>query len=65
MKKKSGEKPLQIIVQKGELVEITDPAELADLERRRRESDKAIAAAEKAYDAALAKARKAAARKAR
>jgi hypothetical protein len=48
MKKKASVKSPQIIFQKSELIEITDPAEIADLERRVKAAKKAMAAREAA-----------------
>ena len=48
MKKKSSKKMLGPTLQEFELVPVTDPAELADLDRRCRAAEKAKAAAEKA-----------------
>jgi hypothetical protein len=48
MKKKSSKKMLGPTLQEFELVPVTDPAELAALDRRCRAAEKAAAAAEKA-----------------
>jgi hypothetical protein len=48
VKKKSSKKMLGPTLQEFELVPVTDPAELAALERRCRAAEKAKAAAEKA-----------------
>ena len=58
MKKTAGKKMLGPTLQEIELVPITDPAELEAIDRRRKEAEKAMKAAEKAYDAALRKANK-------
>jgi hypothetical protein len=62
MKKRSREKLPRITFQECELVEITDAAEQAALERRIRAAEKTMAAAEKAL-AALAESKKPVARK--
>lgn len=47
MKKKSQKTPYKPTLQEFELVEVTDPAEFAELERRVRAAEKAMAAREK------------------
>ncbi len=51
MKNKSRKAPLRPTLQEFELVEVTDPAEFAELERRVRAAEKAMAAGEKALAA--------------
>lgn len=58
MKKVAGKKMRGPTLQEFELVPITDPAELAAIDRRRKAAQKAMKAAQKAYDAALRKAQK-------
>ena len=58
MKKIEGKKMLGPTLQLIELVPITDPAELEAIDRRRKEAEKAMKAADKAYAAALRKAGK-------
>jgi hypothetical protein len=48
MKKKSNPKLPRIVFQRTELIEITDPAEIAALERRIRAAEKAMAGREAA-----------------
>jgi hypothetical protein len=48
VKKKSSKKMLGATLQEFQLVPVTDPAELAALDRRCRAAEKAMAAAEKA-----------------
>jgi hypothetical protein len=63
MKKKSERKMRGPTLQEIELVPSTDPAELEAIDRRRKVAEKAIRAAEKAYDAALRNAGKRKSRK--
>ena len=58
MKNKPEKKMLGPTLQEIELVPITDPAEIAEIDRRCREAEKPMKAAQKAYDAALRKASK-------
>jgi hypothetical protein len=58
MKKNPEKKMRGPTLQEIELVPITDPAELEAIDRRRKENEKAMKAAQKAYDAALRKAYK-------
>jgi hypothetical protein len=58
MENKPRKKMLGPTLQEIELVPITDPAEIAEIDRRCREAEKAMKAAQKAYDAALRKAYK-------
>lgn len=58
MKKKPAKKMLGPTLQEIELVPITDPAELEAIDRRRKEAEKVMKAAQKAYDAVLHKAAK-------
>jgi len=53
MKKKAERKMRGPTLQEIELVPITDPAELEAIDRRRKAGEKAMKAAQKAYDAAL------------
>ena len=53
MRKKSAKKMLGPTLQEIELVPITDPAELEAIDRRRKAAEKAMRAAEKAYNTAL------------
>lgn len=64
MKKQAEKKMRGPTLQEFELVPITDPAELEAIDRRRKAAEKAMRAAQKAYDAALQKAYDAARRKA-
>ncbi len=63
MKNKPLKKMLGPTLQEFELVPITDPSEIAELDRRCREAEKAMKTAEKAYAAALRKAGKRKSRK--
>ena len=63
MKKKAERKMRGPTLQEIELVPITDPAELEAIDRRRKEAEKAMRAAQKAYDAVLRKAGKRKSRK--
>ncbi|MGH7174183.1 MAG: hypothetical protein ACRELG_28270 [Gemmataceae bacterium] len=66
MKKKTEKKMLGPTLQEIELVPITDPAEIAELDRRCKAAEKAMKAAEKAAEKAYAAAlRKAGKRKSR
>ncbi|HTU17947.1 MAG TPA: hypothetical protein VMG10_07770 [Gemmataceae bacterium] len=66
MKKNAGKKMRGPTLQEFELVPITDPAEIAELDRRCKEAEKAMKVAEKAYEKAYAAAlRKAGKRKSR
>jgi hypothetical protein len=56
MKKRAGKKMRGPTLQEIELVPITDPAELAAIDRRRKAAEKARKAAEKAMAAAARKA---------
>jgi hypothetical protein len=58
MKKKPAKKMRGPTLQEFELVPITDPAELEAIDRRRKEAEKVMKAAQKAYDAVLRKANK-------
>ncbi len=49
--KKKARKPVKGVLVECELVEVTDPAEFAELERRVRAAEKAMAAREKALAA--------------
>jgi hypothetical protein len=53
MKKKVEKKMRGPTLQEIELVPITDPAELEAIDRRRKATEKAMRAAQKAYDAVL------------
>ena len=58
MKRKAAKKMRGPTLQVIDLVPITDPAELEAIDRRRKAAEKAMRAAEKAYDAVLRKAGK-------
>ena len=55
MKMKPNKKMRGPTLQEFELVPITDPAELEAIDRRRKAAEKAMRAAEKAYEAVLRK----------
>ncbi len=57
MKRRTQKPPVKGILVRGEMVEITDPAEQAELDRRCREAEKAMAAGR--TDARTGKTRKA------
>lgn len=63
MKKKAERKMRGPTLQEIELVPITDPAELEAIDRRRKAAEKAMRAAQKAYDATLRNAGKRKSRK--
>ena len=63
MKKQAGKKMRGPTLQEFELVPITDPAELEAIDRRRKAAEKAMKAAQKAYDPALRNAGKRKSRK--
>jgi hypothetical protein len=53
MKKKPQKKMRGPTLQEFELVEITDPAELEAIDRRRKANEKIMKAAQRAYDAVI------------
>ena len=58
MKNKPQKRMRDPTLQEFELAPITDPAELEAIDRRRKAAEKAMRAAQKAYDAVLRKAAK-------